>query len=67
MVYAPSFPKNLRRIIAGPCECGKTVLSKNLFIHGIQFERLYIIGPTGNQYDNLESKDIVFIKRITPS
>ena len=56
-VYAP-FPKNLRCIIAGPSECGKTVLLKNLFIPGIQFDILYIIGPTGNQYNDLEYKDI---------
>ena len=61
MVYAP-FPENLRCIITGPGECGKTVLLKNLFIPGIHFDRLYIIGPTGNQYNDLEYKDIVFIK-----
>ena len=47
-----------------PYECGKTVLLKNLFIPGIQFDRLYIIGPTGNQYNDLEYKDIVFIENI---
>ena len=62
-VYAP-FPEDLRCIIAGPSECGKTVLLKNLFIPGIQFDRLYIIGPTCNQYNDLEYKDIVFIKDI---
>ena len=62
-VYAP-FPENLRCIIAGPSECGKTVLLKNLFIPGIQFDRLYIIGLTGKQYNDLEYKDIVFIKDI---
>ena len=60
----PLSPENLRCIIAGPSECGKTVLLKNLFIPGIQFDRLYIIGPTGNQYNDLEYKDIVFIKDI---
>ena len=62
-VYAP-FPEKLRCIIAGPSECGKTVLLKNLYIPGIQFDRLYIIGPTGNQLDDLEYKDVVFIKDI---
>ena len=57
-------PKNLRCIIAGPSECGKTVLLKHLFIPGIQFDILYIIGPTGNQYNDLEYKDIVFFKDI---
>ena len=69
-VYA-TFPENLRCIISGPSECGKTVLLKNLFIPGIQFDRLYIIGPTGSQYDGFEYKDgkepakhIIFIKDI---
>ena len=52
-VYAP-YPVNLRCIIARPSECGKTVLLKNLFVPGIQLDILYIIGPTGNQYDDLE-------------
>ena len=30
----------------------------------IKFDRLYIIGPTGNQYDDLKYKDIVFITEI---
>ena len=41
-VDAP-FPENLRCIIYDPCECGKTVLLKNLFIPGIQFDRLHIL------------------------
>ena len=47
------------------------VLLKNLFIPGTQFDRLYIIGPTGSQYNDLEYKDgkeparqIIFIKDI---
>ena len=69
-VYAP-FAENLSCIIAVPSECGKTVLLKNLFIPGIKFDRLYIIGPTGNQYNDLGYKDIgkaasqiVFIKDV---
>ena len=62
-VYAP-FPENLRCILAGPSECGRTVLLKNLFIPGIQFDSLYIIGPTGKQHNDLEFKYIVFIKDI---
>ena len=61
--YAP-LPGNLRCIIAVPSECGTTVLLKNLFIPGINFDRLYIIGPTGNQYNDLQNKDIVFIKNV---
>ena len=59
-----SFPKSFRCIIAGPSECGKTFLLKNLFLSSIQFNRLYIIGPTGDQYEELKIKDVVFIKEI---
>ena len=62
-LYAP-FPENLRCIKAGPSESGKTVLLKNLFKPVIQFDRFYIIGPTGKQYSDLEYKDTVFIKPI---
>ena len=63
-VYAPS--KNFRCIISGPFECGKRLFLKNLIIPDIQFDRLYIVHPTGNQYDELKYivKDIVFIKDI---
>ena len=69
-VDAP-FPEKIRCIKSGPSECGKTVLLKNLFIPGTQFDRLYTIGPTGSHYNDLEYKDgkepasqIVFIKVI---
>ena len=62
-VYTP-FPENLRCIISGPSECGKTVLLKNLFIPSIELDKLYIIGPTGKQYDDLEYKNTVIIKDI---
>ena len=55
-------PENLRCIISGPSECSKSVLLKNLFIPSIKFDKFYVIGPTGKQYDDLEYKDIVFIK-----
>ena len=31
---------------------------------GIQFDRVYIIGPTSDQYDDLKFEDIVFNKDI---
>ena len=34
---------------------------------GIQFDRVDIIGPTGDQYDDLKYKDIEFIKDIKDS
>ena len=42
------FPESFRCVIAGPSECGKTFLSKNLFLSRIQFDSLYIIGTTGD-------------------
>ena len=33
-------------------------------MNNIDFDRLYIIGPTGNQYDDLEYKNIIFVKDI---
>ena len=62
-VYA-HLPENLICIISGPSECGKTVFLKNPFIPGIQIDKLYIFGPTGKQYNDLEYKDTVFNKDI---
>ena len=55
-------PDNFRCIISGPSECGKTVLLKNLFLGDIQFERLYIIGPTGDQDEDLKYKTWCLLK-----
>ena len=33
-------------------------------MNNIEFDRIYIIGPSSNQYDDLEYKDFVFIKDI---
>ena len=55
-------PESLRCVIGGPGECGETFLLKNLFSSSIQFDKLYIIGPTGDQYEDLKKKDIVIIK-----
>ena len=61
---AAIFPENFRCIISGPSECGKTLLLKNLILNGVDFDKLYIIGPTGNQYNDLEFDDVVFNKDI---
>ena len=61
---AALFPENFRCIISGPSECGKTLLLKNLILNGVDFDKLYIIGPTDNQYNDLEFDDVVFIKDI---
>ena len=53
VVVAAAFPESFRCVIFGPCECGNTFLLKNLIMRSIQFDILYIIDPTGNQYDDL--------------
>ena len=40
----------------------KTFLLKNMFLGSIKFDKVYIIGPTGDQYEDLKYEDIVFIK-----
>ena len=42
----------------------KELLLNNLILDGVDFEKLYIIGPTSNQYDDIEYDDVVFIKEI---
>ena len=56
-------------MISGPSECGKTFLLKKLILARIYFDKLYIIGPTGDQYEGLErikvgKGDVEFIKDI---
>ena len=62
---AAIFPENFRCKKSGPSECGKTFILKNLFLDSVHFAKLYIIGPTGNQFDDLEYDDVVFIKKRT--
>ena len=50
IITEAEFPDNFRCIISGPSECGKTFLLKKLFLASIYFDKLYIIGPTGDQY-----------------
>ena len=64
MIIFSTIPKTFRCKLSAPKECGKTVLLKYLFLINIEIDRLYILGPTGNQYDDLEYKDIVLIKDI---
>ena len=68
IITEATLPENLRCIISGPSECGKTFLLKKLILASIYFDKLYIIGPTGNQYQGLEkinSKAVVeFVKDI---
>ena len=56
------FAKNFRCKISGPKECGKAFLLKNLAMTSIHFDKLYINGPTGDQYDGTEHGNVDFIK-----
>ena len=62
MNVAAIFPENFRYIISGPSECGKTILLKNLMLDGVDFVKIYIIGPTGNQYNDLGIKTLSLLK-----
>ena len=54
IITEATFPDNFRCIISGPSECGKTFLLKKLILASICFDKLYIIGPAGDQYNGLE-------------
>ena len=68
IITEATFPNNFKFIIYGPSECGKTFLLKKLILASIFFDKLYIIGPTGDQYEDLERINpkaiIEFIKDI---
>ena len=68
IITEAAFPDNFRCIISGPSECGKAFLLKKLILASIYFDKLYIIGPTGDQYHGIErinpKADVEFIKDI---
>ena len=68
IITEAAFPDNFRCIISGPSECGKTFLLKKLILASIYFDKLYIIGLTGDQYHGIErinpKADVEFIKDI---
>ena len=68
IIKEAAFPDNFRCIISGPSECGKTFLLKKLILASIFFDKLYIIGPTGDQYHGIErinpKADVEIIKDI---
>ena len=68
IITEATFPDKFRCIISGPSECGKIFLLKKLILASIYFDKLYIIGPTGDQYYGLERINpkaiIEFIKDI---
>ena len=49
IITEATFPDNSRCIISGPSECGKTFLLKKLILASRYFDKVYIIGPTGDQ------------------
>ena len=79
IITETTLPESFRCIISGPSECSKTFLLKTLIISSIYFYKLYIIGPTGDQYretscstdrglERINSKaDIEFIQDIKDS
>ena len=54
IITEATLPVNFRYIIYGPSECGKTFLSKKLILARIYFDKLFIIGPNGDQYEGVE-------------
>ena len=68
IITEAAFPDNFRCIISGPSECGKKFLLKKQILASIYFDKLYIIGPTGDQYHGIErinpKADVEFIKDI---
>ena len=54
MIIEATLPENFRCIISGPSECGKTFLLIRLVMAGIYFDKVYILSPTGNQYEGVE-------------
>ena len=54
IIVNAAFPENFRCIIIGPSECGKTFFLKELIMSNIYFDKLHIIGPTGDQNEGIE-------------
>ena len=55
IITEATLPESFRCIISGPSDCGNTFLLKKLILARIYFDKLYIIGPTGDQYEGVES------------
>ena len=71
IIIEATLPEKFRCITSGPSECGNTFLLKILVMERIYFDKIYVIGPTGNQYEGVEriidKTDIEFIKDIKKS
>ena len=55
IITEATLPENFRCIKSDPSECGQTFLFKKLYLARIYFDKLYIIGPAGYQYEGVES------------
>ena len=64
IITEATLPEKFRCTISGPSECGKTLLLKKLILASIYFDKLYIIGPPGDQYKNISRKSVEFVKDI---
>ena len=51
---------------SGPSECGKTIFLKKLILSSVYFDKLYIIGPTGDQYRETSCSADIGLERINP-
>ena len=60
IITEATLPEDFRCIISGPSECGKTFLLEKLILAIIYFDKLYIIGPTGDQYKKISCKSVEF-------
>ena len=69
IITKATLPKNCRCIISGPSECGKTLLlKKNLILARIYFDKIYVIGPIGDQNKSVgkinDKADVEFVTDI---
>ena len=68
IITEATLPENFRCIISGSSERGKTLFLKELILVRIYFDKLYIIGPTGDQYEGVDrindKADVEFVKDI---
>ena len=66
IITEATLTENFRCIISGPSEYGKTFLFKKLILASIYFDKLYIIGHTGNRYRETSCSADIGLERIYP-
>ena len=67
IIVNAAFPENFRCTVSETSECGKTFLLKELIIININFDKLYIIGPTGDQYEGTATFEFIKDVKNLPS